>query len=226
MRAQLVESTIRRFRLSYATRSTAREVTWCARIHSGAESILRVRHRGGDEKQLQTERRTLEQIKNEALMRMLTQIKSSTSVSAALIADIKRRFDESQAELTRLRVDRAITAGDAEEMRAKLQPLDFTRDVNSELKKYMHGTRLTLLAKVKEWMDTPSSRPAARDHTTSRVFWLKGDPGIGKTCLSSVICDTFAQSILGVHFCRHDMDTRKDARRMVRSLAYQIAPSA
>ena len=171
-----------------------------------------------------TEKAALEKIKSAALTSQLTAIKADTNSTKKIVEEIQealRISDELEAKIQSTRVE--MKARD--DIIAKLLPISFERDINRELAKFMNGTRQSLIAAVDAWINTNSaaSSSAAGVSSSSRVFWLKGDPGAGKSCLSAVLCDRYAAEIVGVHFCRHDELVRKDARRMIRSIAYQIA---
>ena len=45
----------------------------------------------------------------------------------------------------------------------------------------------------------------------------------GKTNISALLCELFPNHILAVHFCKHDMESRKNPSSMIRSLAFQLA---
>ena len=59
--------------------------------------------------------------------------------------------------------------------------------------------------------------------SSSRLFWIRGGPGTGKSCVSAKLLDLHSASILAFHLCRHDSADRRDAKRLVKSLAHQLA---
>jgi hypothetical protein len=58
---------------------------------------------------------------------------------------------------------------------------------------------------------------------SSRVLWLHGAAGLGKTTVMAMVAKRCAQEVLGHHFCRHDVVDRRCAYRFVFTLAFQLA---
>jgi len=46
---------------------------------------------------------------------------------------------------------------------------------------------------------------------------------VGKSIIAAVLCDQFPDNVLAVHFCKHSLPDRKNASRMIRSLAFQLS---
>ena len=69
-----------------------------------------------------------------------------------------------------------------------------------------------------------SSLPsAASPPSSSRLFWIRGGPGAGKSCLSAKLVELYPDCIVALHLCRHNSADRRDARRLVKSMAFQLA---
>ncbi len=90
-----------------------------------------------------------------------------------------------------------------------LEPLSF-----SEPEKHLSHFvgRAWLAGRVEHWLADPAGEP---------LFWITGDPGVGKTALSAYLCSL--QPVAGYHFCAHGEERTTDARRCVKSLSYQLA---
>jgi hypothetical protein len=223
--------------------STFARPEYCARLATRLEHSKRVfsaiaRKNGflaqftatSDAAALVEEKDALEAIKAAAIMEMVTEVKRDTN-------ETRRTVNEIHVMLMR---------EENEKLRERLTPITFEADINRELAKYMKDTRHSILSAVDEWMNFgPNSQPshpasstaAAADGRSAvassssppsvvksrRVFWVRGGPGSGKSCLSAVLCDRYRHEIVGVHFCRHDEAARQDPMRMVMSLAYQMA---
>jgi len=80
-----------------------------------------------------------------------------------------------------------------------------------------HVARFTgrqwLLQELDDWLE---HRPE------SRVFWVLGGPGIGKSAVAAWLCHQRGE-VVASHFCVAGHDDRSDPRRVVFSLAYQLA---
>lgn len=92
-----------------------------------------------------------------------------------------------------------------------LQPLPFEADL------LPHLTRFTgrdwLIREIDEWLRA-SSEP--------RIFWIVGDPGVGKTALAAQLCWKHPR-IAALHLCEHGHTLKADPRRCFMSIAYQLA---
>lgn len=93
-----------------------------------------------------------------------------------------------------------------------LNPLSFDEEIGR------HSTRFAgrqwALRTIENWLADPS--PA------SRVFWIVGQPGIGKTALAVKIATTRPE-VVAWHFCRAGHARKSDPVSCVTSLAYQLA---
>ncbi|KAJ3070371.1 hypothetical protein HK102_006681, partial [Quaeritorhiza haematococci] len=95
-----------------------------------------------------------------------------------------------------------------------LMPVD-VEDVYFRLKnQHQKGTRQWLLDEVSQWNNDPSTP----------VLWLKGQAGMGKSVMASLVVNTLHADNLGAYFfCKHDDNERNDPRRLVNTLAYQLS---
>jgi TIR domain len=57
----------------------------------------------------------------------------------------------------------------------------------------------------------------------SRLFWISGAPGTGKSAFAAWLAHKGQLEVIGVNFCRYDIEERSDPCRVLRTLAFQIA---
>jgi hypothetical protein len=91
-----------------------------------------------------------------------------------------------------------------------LKPLDFDDDIRPHMARF-HG-RKWLFEEIQQWL---------YGRLESRVFWLTGAPGIGKTAVAARLCHT--REVLAYHFCKAGHDDKSDPKRVLFSIAYQIS---
>ena len=99
-------------------------------------------------------------------------------------------------------------------LRDVLHPLDFKADLDDYASRFVEGTRGWVFSDIDAWL---------RDPMASRCRVLLGGPGFGKTAVVARLCVTRPDVVVGVHLCRHNDARKRDPRRMVISLAYQLA---
>jgi WD40 repeat protein len=92
-----------------------------------------------------------------------------------------------------------------------LRPLSFEGEMSRHIASFTG--RQWLFAELDRWLQTQSS---------SRVFWLVGGPGIGKTAVAAHLCH-YRPEVIGYHFCTHGHTDKSDPARAVLSMAYQMA---
>jgi WD40 repeat protein len=92
-----------------------------------------------------------------------------------------------------------------------LRPLSFDAEMSRHIASFTG--RLWLLRELDEWLD---GKPG------SRVFWLMGGPGIGKTAVATYLVHRRPE-VIGYHFCTHGHADKSDPATAVLSLAYQMA---
>ena len=109
--------------------------------------------------------------------------------------------------------------GAARTLRALLEPHDFSADCATRAAGFMPGTRAWLTEKIMAW-----ARGEGEDGGR-RVFALMSLPGMGKTAFTARVSEELAdeEMLLAGHFVRVGDDTRTDPRRVLGSLAAQVA---
>lgn len=92
-----------------------------------------------------------------------------------------------------------------------LDPLDFSADL--VLNQEWFTGRKWIFERIKSWIN---------DKDSSRVFWIAGVPGIGKTAISTKLLQRF-QNIAAFHLCRRSHSEKSSPRRAICSIAYQLS---
>ena len=105
-------------------------------------------------------------------------------------------------------------AGEIEQLKQALAPISPEARLSELLRKPFVG-RAWLADAVEEWR-------AAAD-PASRVFWIVGAPGVGKSAFAANLAHREKHKVVAVQFCEHDKQDHRDARRVVRTLAFQLA---
>lgn len=105
-------------------------------------------------------------------------------------------------------------AGEIETLHGHLKPIRSDARIYDLLRKGFFG-RTWLFEAVERWR-----QDAKRD---SRLFWITGDPGVGKSAFAAQLAHTRSDAIIAAQFVEWDKPDHRDARRVVRSLAFQLA---
>ena len=92
-----------------------------------------------------------------------------------------------------------------------LKPLSFDAEIKYNLDKFTG--RAWVFGEIDRWL---------QDTNASRVFWIMGGPGVGKTAISSYLA-AHRPEIAALHFCRYDNVQKRDPRRAIMSIAYQLS---
>ena len=107
-------------------------------------------------------------------------------------------------------------AGEIEELQEKLKPIPSDTRANALLKKGVVG-REWLFKAVEAWR----TDPARRDQ---RIFWLTGAPGVGKSAFAAKLAFILRSDVVvAAQFVEWDKPTYRDAKRIIRNLAFQLA---
>ncbi len=92
-----------------------------------------------------------------------------------------------------------------------LSPLDFGTEISRHIPRFVG--RSWILGAINLWLN---------DAAASRVFWISGGPGTGKSAIAAYLCHSRPDAV-AYHFCRYGHDDKSDPRRCIMSLAYQLA---
>jgi hypothetical protein len=104
-------------------------------------------------------------------------------------------------------------SGDLQKLRDILDPRSFEARIVEKTTDFCG--RQWLFDAVQDWLD----------NATSRMFWLKGSPGVGKSAFAAKLTHQTRSAVIGFFMC--DFQGRKDpeeaAREAILTLAFQIA---
>lgn len=92
-----------------------------------------------------------------------------------------------------------------------LEPLPFEADILPHLAQFTG--RKSIRNALAAWL---------ADRSASRVFWITGVPGIGKTALAAWLCHHSAE-VVAFHLCTRGHGLKADPRRCILSIAFQLA---
>ncbi|MCP5524790.1 MAG: toll/interleukin-1 receptor domain-containing protein, partial [Verrucomicrobiales bacterium] len=130
-------------------------------------------------------------------------------------------------------------AGEIEKLCGHLKPIKSDARIYDLLKKGFFG-RAWLFDAVDQWRNGESPlgiepsgaselpEPETRNLTSelsapSRLFWITGDPGAGKSAFAAQLTHTRSDAVIAAQFVEWDKPDHRDARRVIRSLAFQLA---
>ena len=110
-------------------------------------------------------------------------------------------------------VQRIKVAGDLQRLKDILEPRTFEADIVSKIEGFFG--RRWLFEACDHWLN----------HTTHRLFWLKGSPGIGKSCFAAKLVHQSNSAIVGFFKCEFQSSKSPEdsASECIRTLAYQLA---
>jgi len=105
-------------------------------------------------------------------------------------------------------------AGEIETLNAYLKPIKSEARICQLLSKGFYG-RQWLFEAVERWrQDTKLD---------SRLFWIMGVPGVGKSAFAAQLTHTRGDTVIAAQFCEWDKPDHRNAPRVVRSIAFQLA---
>lgn len=105
---------------------------------------------------------------------------------------------------------------DFDGMQARLQnllrPIEFKSEISKHMK--MFTGRQWVLDQIRAWLD---------DEGGSKVFWLTGGPGVGKTAISIWLSCKVLPEIHAWHLCQHSDSITSNPKNCILSLAYYLS---
>ena len=124
-------------------------------------------------------------------------------------------------------------SGEIETLNGHLKPIKSEARICQLLSKGFYG-RQWLFEAVEKWRCAGSAglRPDSTEKqeragseigAPSRLFWIMGDPGVGKSAFVAQLTHTRGDTIIAAQFCEWDKSDHRDARRVVCSIAFQLA---
>ncbi len=105
-------------------------------------------------------------------------------------------------------------AGEIETLNTHLKPIRSEARVCQLLSRGFHG-RQWLFEAVENWRQDATQN--------SRLFWIVGVPGVGKSAFAAQLTHLRSDTVIAAQFCAWNMADHRDARRVVCSLAFQLA---
>lgn len=105
-------------------------------------------------------------------------------------------------------------AGEIETLSGYLKPISSSSRIAALLRKGFVG-RTWLAEALERWRTTPDR--------ASRIFWITGDPGVGKSAFIAHMTHFGRDKVIAAQFVEWDKPDHRDARRVVRSLTFQLA---
>lgn len=141
------------------------------------------------------------------------------------------------AEILRVLARNEPFAGEVRDLERWLVPMDCTSDMVAAEDGFIGRTwlldglvdgRLQAQAGEEDDLETEALPPGEierwrTDGTPRKVFWLAAEPGWGKSAVAARLAHAARARVMAVHFCKHDEPSRRDARLVVRSIAFQMA---
>ena len=119
-------------------------------------------------------------------------------------------------------------AGEIETLNGHLKPIKSEARICQLLGKGFYG-RQWLFEAVENWRTggTYNVEPETKNQeprtSPSRLFWIMGAPGVGKSAFSAQLIHTRGDTVIAAQFCEWDKPDHRNAPRVVRSLAFQLA---
>jgi WD40 repeat protein len=92
-----------------------------------------------------------------------------------------------------------------------LEPISFSADISKLLQDFTG--RQWVFDSVDNWLHDPEG---------SKVFWLTGAPGVGKSAIAAWVRDN-RREIGAFHFCDIHSEEKRNPSKLVRSIAYQLS---
>lgn len=119
-----------------------------------------------------------------------------------------QRFERLLLALENKKID---FEGSQHKLLSALKPIEFSKDIA----KLLHGFtgRRWVFDEVETWL---------HDQNGSKIFWLQGGPGVGKSAISAWLRDHYRE-ISAFHFCDVNSEEKRDPRKLVASLVYQLS---
>jgi hypothetical protein len=102
--------------------------------------------------------------------------------------------------------------GEIAQLEERLRPISQDAEIGALIDGFFG--RDWLKSKLDEW------RRCVPD---SRLFWISGAPGTGKSAFAAWLAHYAQANVIGVNFCRYNVDERRDPSRVLCTLAFQIA---
>ena len=104
-------------------------------------------------------------------------------------------------------------AKDELELRNKLLPPSDSLHYGKQV--CLAGTRVSVIENIRSW--------ATDSETSSRLFWVHGVAGCGKSLLAASVAKVLGVQLMGSFFCKRDQDERRSPVRLIWTIAFYLA---
>jgi hypothetical protein len=105
-------------------------------------------------------------------------------------------------------------AGEIEKLNGYLRPISSDSRIAALLRKGFVGRTWVVVA-IEQWRNAADC--------ASRLFWIIGDPGVGKSAFAAHLTHFGRDKVITAQFVEWDKPDHRNAPRVVRSLAFQLA---
>ncbi|MCB2231731.1 toll/interleukin-1 receptor domain-containing protein [bacterium] len=105
-------------------------------------------------------------------------------------------------------------AGEIETLNGYLKPIQSEARIFELLRKGYVG-REWLFEAIEQWRQDKAGK--------SRLFWIMGEPGVGKSAFAAQLTHTRGDTVIAAQFVEWDKPDHRSPERVVRSIAFQLA---
>jgi hypothetical protein len=115
-------------------------------------------------------------------------------------------------------------AGEIELLNGYFKPIKSDSRIYALLNKGFIG-REWLFEAVEKWRSGTPSSPGGEGGGVglSRLFWITGDPGVGKSAFAAQLTHTHGDSVIAAQFVEWDKPDHRNSQNVIRSIAFQLA---
>lgn len=110
-------------------------------------------------------------------------------------------------------------AGEIEKLQGYLKPIESDSRIYELLKKGLTG-RKWIFDAIEQWRNHKSE--IENHKSESRLFWLMGAPGVGKSAVAAHLA-IHGREVIAVEFCNWQQPGHRHPEQIIRTLAFQIA---
>ena len=115
-------------------------------------------------------------------------------------------------------------AGEIELLNGYLKPIKSDSRIYALLNKGFIG-REWLFEAVEKWRSGTPSSPGGEGWGVglSRLFWITGDPGVGKSAFAAQLTHKHGDRVIAAQFVEWDKPDHRNPQNVIRSIAFQLA---
>jgi hypothetical protein len=125
----------------------------------------------------------------------------------------KASFEEKEKALIEaLENEKLDFEGSFCKLQSVLKPIHFKAEIQRYTENFIG--RKWILEDIRSWLN---------DENSSKVFWITGGPGVGKTAISLWLSCCVVEQIRAWHLCQHSNTITSDPKRCVLSIAFFLS---